>query len=145
MPFIDLNPGFASGTPPGDATVTFDGIFPAATSVGDVVYISGDKIGSYYQVDKADIYTIIKMPAIGVIIQKYTSTTGRILCSGEVTGIYAGLTPGKMLFVNAASRLDEAAPGSPTTGIVNVQPLAYSLSSDTIFLKPESPTRRVSG
>jgi hypothetical protein len=142
MPIIDL---LFTAAQIGDATVTFDALCLSTDQLGDVVYISGDKIGSYYQVAKVDITTTTKMPAIGIIVQKLTSTTCVVMYSGEVTGLYTGMTPGETMFANSSSQLSETPPGAPTTGIVAVQAIAYSLSSDTIVVKPELPTIRVSG
>lgn len=144
MPFIDLNIGGGPGVTPGDATVTFTAITPSSVAAGDVVYISGDAVGGLHQVDKVDIFTTTKMAAVGVVTQKLTSTTGIVMCAGEVSGLYTGLTPNAILFPDASSRLSETAPGSPAVGIVNVQPMAHVLTSDTIFIRVEVPTRRVS-
>jgi hypothetical protein len=144
MPFIDLNPHCGPGGQPGDATITFNAICLSTDEVGDVCYISGDRIGSYHQVTKVDITTTTKMPAIGIIIQKLTATTCLVMTSGELVGLYTGLTPGKMLFVGDDSRLTESAPGGPAIGIKQVQAVAYALASDTILVEKKLPCIRVS-
>jgi len=147
MPFIDLNPPSGGGGPSaGDATVTFSAICLSSDTIGDVVYISADKSGSFYEVAKVDIFTTTKMPAIGIIIQKLTSTTCIVLSIGEVVGLYTGLTPNSTLFADLLSRLSESAPSAPLTGIALVQAMARSLSSDTILVNTaHTPTVRVSG
>jgi len=145
MPFIDLNIGGGSGVTPGDATVTFTALTPSSVAAGDVVYISGDAVGGLHQVDKVDITTTIKMPAVGVVTQKLTSTTGIVMCAGEISGLYTGLTPNAILWPDATAKLSETAPGPPGVGLVNVQPMAHVLTSDTIFLRVQVPSRRVSG
>ena len=142
MPFIDLN--ITDGAAAGDATVTFTAVCPTSVSLGDVVYVSGDKTGGMYQVDKVDITSFLKMPAAGVVIQKLTSTTAVIMCNGEVTGIYGSLTPGKTYFADSNARLSSTAPGSPSTGVQFVQAIAYSLASDTLFIRVHKPLVRVS-
>ena len=142
MPFIDLN--IAGGVTPGDATVTFTAVCPTSVSLGDVVYISGDKVGGMHQVDKVDITSFLKMPAIGIVIQKLTSTTAVIICSGEVAGVYGSLMPGKTYFADSNARLISTAPGSPSTGVQFVQAVAYSLASDTLFVRIHKPLVRVS-
>ena len=96
MPFIDLNIG-GPGITPGDATVTFTALCPVDLEVGDVVYVSGDKVGGLYQVDRVDITTTLKMPAAGIVVQKLTSTSALILSLGEIGGVYIDLVPGHQL------------------------------------------------
>jgi len=98
MPFIDLN--FPTDGGPGEATVTFQAVCLSGDAIGDVVYISGNQVGPYFQVAKVDITTLNKMPAVGVIIQKLTSTTAVVMSIGEVAGLYTGLTPNSTLFVD---------------------------------------------
>lgn len=146
MPFIDLNPPSGSGVTPGDATITFSAICPSSLIVGDVVYISGDKSGSFFTVDKVDITTTTKMPAIGVIITKPTSTTATVMALGKIVGLYTGLTPNANLFPDSSGRLTETPVVSPSTGIRLVQHVARALSSDTLLIKIEDPPFvRVSG
>jgi hypothetical protein len=142
MPFIDLN--ISSGSfVPGDATVTFSAVCPSSLIVGDVVYISGDKTGGFYQVDKVDITSFLKMPAAGIVVQKLTSTSAVIMCSGEVTGTFTGLIPGKTYFINTSSQISTVAPGAPIVGVRFVQSVGYALSSDTLFIDLHSPMIRV--
>lgn len=142
MPFIDLQIG-GSGFSPGDATVTLTVICPAELNAGDVVYISGDKIGNSFQVDKVDITSFIKMPVAGIISQKLTSTTAVVMCSGELTGVFNALTPGATYYVDINGEISTAAPGSPTVGIRFVQAVAYALSSDTLHVRIQHPRIRV--
>jgi len=69
-----------------------------AEVVGDLVYISGAKVGSDYSVRTVDNTLVTKMPAIGVIIAKPTPTKAVVQLQGE-TSVFSGLTPGTTYWV----------------------------------------------
>lgn len=71
----------------------------SSESVGDLVYISGNKVGATYTVRKVDITDYSKMPAVAVILYKVNSTYAVIQFVGE-TGLYSGLTPGSVYWVS---------------------------------------------
>lgn len=142
MPFIDLNIS-NSNVVADNTTVTFTGLCLSTITPGDVVYISGSKAGGLIQVDKVDITTTLKMPAVGIVIEKLTSTTAIILCSGEVKGVYSCLDPGKTYFVNQNARLDKSLSPYPRSGIQYIQAIAYSLSFDSLFVRIHLPTIQV--
>lgn|SRR5574343_166764 len=73
----------------------------AAEAVGDLVYISGPKVGADYTVRKADITDFSKMPAAAVVVFKISPTRAVIQFQGE-TGLYSGLTPGRVYWVSDA-------------------------------------------
>ena len=86
----------------------------AGEAVGDLVYISGSKLGADYQVRKADITDFTKMPAVAVVIFKISATRAVIQFGGEV-GLFSGLTPGHVYWVSDAG-LPTATPPTVTTG-----------------------------
>lgn len=86
----------------------------AGEAVGDLVYISGAKIGADYQIRKADVTDFTKMPAVAVIIQKISSTRAVIQFQGEVS-LYSGLTPGRIYWVSD-SGVPTTTPPSVTSG-----------------------------
>lgn len=71
----------------------------ASESVGDLVYISGVKVGADYTVRKADITDFSKMPAVAVITYKISATRAVIQFRGEIT-LFSGLTPGRVYWVS---------------------------------------------
>lgn len=62
---------------------TLDADCLATDTVGDFVYITGDPIAGIYQVTKVDITDASNLPAIGVIVNKSTSTR----CTVQLRGI----------------------------------------------------------
>jgi len=73
--------------------------FCAATDlVGDSVYIYDNKFTNKLIVRRCDITDLNKMPAIGIIVEKITSTECKIKKIGEVNG-YSGFIHGGMLVV----------------------------------------------
>jgi hypothetical protein len=144
MPFIDLNIGGMGGVA-GDATVNFIALCPSEIVSGDCVYISGDKTSGLYQVELVDITSLLRSPAIGLVINKPTSTTATVLVTGEVTGVYTGLTPNASYFVDFDGRLTDAVPSEPETGVCLVQHIADAISSDTLVLVHDLGLLRVSG
>jgi hypothetical protein len=101
----------------------------AADVVGNTVYITGDKVGKYYQVSTTDPTDPAKMPAVGIIIQKDSATECIVAPFGEITDIYTGFTPGESLYVGADSRPTHT---PPSPGVQ--QYLGEAWASDVLFL-----------
>lgn len=101
-------------------------------SVGDFVYITGNKVAGRVQVTKADITNVLKVPAVGVIVHKDNPTTCDVQWSGEVLGVFTGLTAGRVHFVDT----DGTATASlPTSGVAYyVQKVGVATSSDSMIL-----------
>ena len=78
----------------------------AGTQVGDVVFISGTNACAPALAD--DLAT---MPAAGIVRRKLTSTSCKVARYGELSGIFAGLTPGLTYFVS------KTVPGAMTAAI----------------------------
>lgn len=104
-----------------------------ADAVGDCVYVLGDRVGGLYQVRKADPLNAAKMPAVGIITVKHTTTTCEVAISGLVEGTYAGLTAwSQPLYVGADGRLTPNTP-YPTAGqTMRVQRLAVVMASNVV-------------
>jgi len=102
----------------------------ASDAVGDSVYVTAPDVGGLIQVTKADPSTSAKMPAIGVIQTKLSSTLCIVKLFGELSGVYTGFTAGDVLYVGAA--------GTPshTPGAIS-QVLGVALSDDIVFISPE--------
>ena len=68
----------------------------AGDSIEDWVCRRGDPVNGVWVVEKVDIYDRTKMPAVGVLISKATSTTGVIQIEGECD-IFSGLDTTKQV------------------------------------------------
>jgi hypothetical protein len=94
--------------------------------VGDLVCISANAILGRWQVQQADPYDRTKMPAVGVLIHKYTFTTGVVQYLGEVTGVYTSLT------ILSDRRRQFVGPSGP----INYPPSASGGSSGYALVQP---------
>ncbi|NNL47882.1 MAG: hypothetical protein HKO76_05910, partial [Acidimicrobiia bacterium] len=101
-------------------------------AVGDFVYITGNKVAGRVQVTKADITNVSKMPAVGVIVSKDNPTTCDVQWSGEVLGVFTGLTAGRVHWVDTD--------GTPTASLPApgadhyLQKVGVATSSDSMVL-----------
>jgi len=111
----------------------------ASDTVGDVVYITGDKLGLFYQVTQVDIDDLTKMPAAGVIIVKGSSTECIVQYAGIIQNIYTGLTPQLSLFVGTNGRLTHTVPPHPTTGPRVHQMMGIAIATTALLLDIKSP------
>lgn len=107
----------------------------AAEAVGDAVYVTGSAT-----VRRCDPYDPSKMPAIGVITAKPTTTSCVVVTSGRAR--LAGLTTGVAYFVQPNGA---AAPGTPSAGPgpVFVQRVGRAVSSTILSVAIEPPTRKL--
>lgn len=108
----------------------------ASDSIGDCVYITGDEVGDRYQVAKCDPKDELKMPSIGMIVEKESSTVCKVWWLGELDGLYTGLTHRKSLFVGVDGRLAEAPPDPDPSGYAFAQTMGTVTSSDRLLLLP---------
>jgi hypothetical protein len=103
--------------------------------VGDLVYVTGNIIGTDYQVSKADPYNN-KMPAIAVIIHKINITKAVIQFEGNIKNIYSGLTPGKTYYVDTNGQPTLTPPPAPLNNKSYIQPIGVAVDSAILQLKP---------
>ena len=116
----------------------------ATDSVGDCVYVTGDAVGGFYQVAKADPANQLKMPSIGVIIVKKSATECRVQFIGEVHGIYTGLTPRATLFVGSSGTLSSIPPVPALGGYCFIQAMGTVASSTVVVMLPSlALTKRI--
>lgn len=113
----------------------------AGDLLGDVVRVSGDLSGGLYQVTKINIVTANPELPLGLIVEKLAATKCVVQVGGEVSGVYTGLTPGGQLFVDLSSRLSHDVPTHPIAGVKWVYPAAQALSSNTLLLRIQLPTK----
>ncbi len=111
-----------------------------AEAVGDMVRVSAAAVGGIYQVTKLDITNGVVQLPLGMVILKLTTTRCVVQVGGEILGIYTGLTPGKQLFINNASRLTHVVPTPPGSGVKSVHLAAQALSTDALFLRIQVPS-----
>jgi hypothetical protein len=122
---------------------TFTANCPSGALVGDMVYISGDQIGGFYQVGLCDIREDNKR-TVGMIVEKQSPTQCTVQKSGDVTNLYSGLTPGRQIFLGlgTGARLTQIVPNySPK---VYIERAGIALASNVIDLHIEPATVRVS-
>lgn len=116
-------------------TPVFDATCDPADSVGMYVRVCGPAVGGVRQVTRVDIFNRATMPAVGVIIEKASSTQCKVRSLGEV-GVAITMVPGKRYFVGADSRLT-ATPPAPSVGeIIVAQIIGVALDSGTLFVNP---------
>jgi len=113
--------------------------------VGDAVYIRGQANG-YYKVARADVGLYSKMPAIGILIQKWGFTDALVQLWGEIKNIYTGLSPGRTYFIDSAGRPTLVPPDPATTGgRAYLQVIGVALDVGVLLVKPaENLSIRVS-
>ena len=112
----------------------------ALDAIGDMVRITADAISGIKQVTKLDIVASPMHLAWGMIISKISTTRCVVQTGGEVIGVYTGLTPGRQLFINSASRLTHDVPTHPSSGVKSVHPAAQAVASDALFLRIQTPS-----
>jgi len=115
-----------------------DGIATAvctsAEVVGDLVYISGNRVGSDYSVRKAVNTDVTKLPAIAVVISKISTTRALIQFQGEVS-IYSGLTPGHLYWVGDSGQPTSVPPVPSGAGVKKYwQPIGVATDSGRMRL-----------
>lgn len=116
----------------------------ASDGVGAIVCVRAPRVGGKYQVETADPSDFSKMPGIAMIIAKSSDTECWIQFRGQVSGVYAGLVPGEMLFVDDNGLLTDDPPDpSISKPYMFTQSVGVALSTDVIGLDPDtSLTRR---
>lgn len=88
---------------------SFEADCPATVELGDWVYVTGPTIGGRYQVAQADVTTLDKMPALGVVTAKPTATSCRVQWEGEAAG-FSGLTPRRVYYLQQDGSIDLVPP-----------------------------------
>lgn len=112
--------------------------------VGAMVYIRAATVDGILRVETAEPADFDKMPAIGMIVHKFSGTECLVQYRGSVDGVYAGLAPGEMLFVSDGGGLDNEPP-DPTLGdpFKFTQAVGVSLAGNSLNLDPDlTLTRR---
>lgn len=126
-------------SPSADGSQFFEAFCFSTDSVGDAVYIMGDKVGDRYQVTKVDIDDLNTMPAVGVITAKLSSSICVVQHSAIWFDAYTGLPPNAPLFINTTGQLQMTPPAEPTVGRRFLQMMAQAVSSKDVLISVRSP------
>lgn len=110
---------------------------------GDVVRVTGDAVNGVYQVSKLDLTTTPTEVVFGLIVSKVNDTRCVVQVGGFVSGLYSGLTPGKILFVGDNSRLTHTVPSRPGSGVKSIHHAAMAIAADVLLLNVQSPSRLI--
>ncbi len=110
-----------------------DVVFPITVQVGHPVYISGNRVGSNWTVDTANPEDESKMPAIGLVIEKTSPTSGKILTGGEVVDFSGSLVVGSDYFVDYGG-LRIGPPPAGGGGYSMAQHFGHAVASDKLLI-----------
>lgn len=124
------------------APTILDATCTAAELIDDLVYVAGFT-GATPHVRTCDVDDDAKMPAIGLILEKPTSTTARIQIAGQLTVAGGAFTPGAYVWVSTGSQLGDTRPPAPATGSRLVQRVGRAVTDELIVLDPHAIPWRV--
>lgn len=124
-----------------EGVITFPANCQATDATGHAVYITGDKVGDYYQVTRVDPddADVSKAIAVGIINAKSASDVCTVQTAGPITGLLSGLTPGAALFANLDATLREGPPSRPPTGSRVWQNVATATASNVFVVNIQRP------
>lgn len=106
----------------------------AGDVVGNFVYITGDLVGGVKQVSSVDVTDPSKMPTVGVIVAKPTSTSCVVQQSGSLdTTTFKTLTPNSRYWIGFDAKLRDTLP-IPGSGVSVAQQVGVALSSSELML-----------
>lgn len=71
-------------------------------TVGNPVYVTANPVGDVWSVATADSSDEDKVPAVGVLVEKATTTTGIVQLWGLVKDVYTGLQVGRPYYVGTS-------------------------------------------
>jgi len=109
----------------------------ASDTVGKCVHISGDVVGDDYQVRTASPDALSTMPAIGVIVSKFSATRCLVFTFGEMQDTYSGLTPGRVMFVGDDGSLTAVPPVPPLGESRYIQSMGVAYGASTVMIVPD--------
>lgn len=102
----------------------------AGTQVGDVVHISGTNACA-----PALATSLATMPAMGIVSRKLTNTLCKVTRYGEISGVFAGLTPGLTYFV---SKTVSGAMTAAITSPAIIHEVGYAISPTKFAVQIDS-------
>lgn len=116
----------------------------AGDDVGNCVYIRGDKNQEKWKVETADPTVDAKMPAIGVLISKSSSTVGVIQLFGACD-LFTDMTPGQVILVGQNGTLLDEVPSITAGQYFWAQQIGVAVASDILLLSGNPMMTRYSG
>jgi hypothetical protein len=136
----DGNTSGGGGVSAGTAN-TFTGPCTFQEQVGDLVYV----MSTGKTVRRADPTDYMKLPSVGMIVDKESTTLAVVQTSGIVQGAFNTLVPGRSYFVglDAKPSLTPPAPG-PGESLFH-QPIGIALDVTVMLLIPSLNLTRVRG
>ena len=125
----------------GDVRVV-DCVCSGTDAVGDLVYHTGLAPSDTPEVAKVDIDIQGEDRVFGLILEKPTINTCRVLIEGELSGV--GFTPGATYYANTTSQLTPTRPIRRPGGTRSVHIVGTALTSTTLFFRPAENVARLS-
>lgn len=112
--------------------------------VGDIVRITGPKIGNRFQVAKIDISSLTDPPAVGIIVKK--SVAGGTDCvvqfAGPMPGVYTALVTNSRYLVGTDGRLaregDANFPVPVSGSVTHFQLMGVATSTDELLIEAKT-------
>lgn len=105
--------------------------------VGNFVYLYSVDVDGIYNVRKASCDYIDKMPSIGVVIKKNSSTECFVQTSGVVRDVFSDLSFGKTYKIDNDGGITDLAPSPGVNGYSMVQFIGLSYDVDSLSLSIE--------
>jgi hypothetical protein len=103
-------------------------------NVYEFMYISGATTpGGLYSVSKADVRYQYKMPAVGILMTKYSLTQGLVIMRGVVD--VPGIVAGTRYFLGTNSQVTDTPP-PPTLVPTFVQVLGVGIGTNKLYVNP---------
>lgn len=119
--------------------ITFPATCDSAAVVGDLVYVSAASM-----VRGVDYTDPSKMPAVGCIVSKQSTTTCTVQTAGVLSGVYSGLAPGSMYYTGPGQR-PVLLPAPSVGQTLYLQALGVALDASTLVISPSMTLTRVRG
>lgn len=114
----------------------FDALCSASLQLGDSVYVSSEMVGDTYVVDRADPYFIERMPAIGIVVLKYSDERCKVRIRGFVSSSYGPLDLNRRYFIGDVGRPTATPPSPDPSGSVFIQVLGVATDVDQLLIEP---------
>jgi len=113
-------------------------------SIGNGMYIRGERVNGKWRAGTADPEDRNKMPAIGILVSKSTPTVGVVQLFG-VCDLFTEMTPGSPILVGKDGNLIEEVPTIATGEYFWAQQIGLAVSDDLLMLSGESSMIRYTG
>ncbi len=125
----------------GDVRVV-DCVCSGTDAVGDLVYHTGLAPSDTPEVSRVQIDTQGQDRVFGLILEKPTLNTCKVLIEGELSGV--GFSPGSTYYANTAAQLTPTRPLRRSGGTRSVHIIGTALTATTLFFRPAENVARLS-